>query len=145
MIKESHKISIDKDISTIFDFINDDSKLHTWVNGIVSIEPIGTHTGGIGDSVLIKVNIPNDAEITSTLIEYEKPTRMSIKYSSNGMNGKMSYDLEDLGNSTELKVMAQHNAQGIFMKILSPIIGFVIKKERKKELIRLKKVIEALD
>ncbi|WP_395376160.1 SRPBCC family protein [Marinicella sp. W31] len=144
MIKEDNTIEIKQNQESVFAFLMDDSNLSLWVNGIVAVNPIGEHHNSVGDAVMIEVNVPKEMHIRSTLSRLDQPHLFATEYEAGNMKGGMQYTLKSVNESTTaVHYTAVHHPQGWLMKLLSPLIGVVIKKERKKELMRLKAVLES--
>ncbi len=143
MISEHQTIIINRDAHSIFEFINDDDCLGKWVNGIVAVVPIGELKGGVGDRVRISVDIPKKMDIVSTVIEWEPDRLMKFSNDVKVMPGWIGYELKPLESGTELTFTAEHHPKGIFMRLISPLIRRMFRKERRKELERLKQVLEA--
>ena len=73
MIKEHREIVVDQPREKVFEFLNDDTRLSSWVNGIVSIEPFGEPAEGLGAKAKIVVNVPSEMEMVSTISEWDSP------------------------------------------------------------------------
>lgn len=142
MISESSHITINLPVEQVFDFLSQDSNLSSWVNGVVSITPVGLPTGGVGDAVIIEVDRPQPMTIRSELIEYQPPHRLTIEHRAKGMTGRLTYQLSPFDGVTQLELQAQHQPLGTLNRLFAPVIGRIIKRERRKELARLKAVLE---
>jgi uncharacterized protein YndB with AHSA1/START domain len=144
MIKEHREITIQQPREKVFEFLNDNSKISSWVNGIVAIEPFGEPTEGLGAKATITVNVPAEMKMVSTISEWEPPRRFAWSVDIEQMTSRQTYTLEEVGDGTKVTLTVEHRPKGFFMKLLSPVIGWQIKSERAKEMERLKKVLNEL-
>jgi carbon monoxide dehydrogenase subunit G len=144
MIKEHRELTVTKPREAVFEFINDNEKISSWVKGIVSVEPFGEPTDGMGAKVKLVVNVPAEMELVSTISEWEPPHRFAWSVDVKEMASTQTYILDEVEGGTKITLNVEHRFKTFFMKLISPLIGMQIKSERAKEMERLKQVIEAL-
>ena len=143
MIREQREITVQKPRQEVFDFLNDETKLSSWVNGITSIEPFGEPKQGVGAKAKLVVSVPTEAEFVSVVSEWDPPKRFAWSVDMKEMASTQTYTLEDLGDgATKVVLEVEHRPKTFMMKLLSPLIGWSIKKERAKEMVRLKTMLE---
>ena len=144
MIKEHRELTVQKPRKTVFEFINDKGKISSWVNGIVSVEPFGEPTEGVGAKVKLVINVPTETELVSTVTEWEPPHRFAWTVDIKEITSTQTYTLDEIEGGTRITLDVEHRFKGYFMKLLSPIIGSQIKTERPKEMERLKRALNDL-
>lgn len=144
MIKEHREITVQQSREKVFEFLNDDEKISTWVNGIVAIEPFGEPSEGVGAKANITVNVPTEMTMVSTISEWDPPRRFAWSVDVDAMASQQTYTLDEFEGGIKITLTVEHRPKGFFMKLLSPLIAWQIKSERAKEMERLKKVLEEL-
>ncbi len=144
MIKEHRELTVRKPRETVFGFLNDSSKISSWVKGIVAIEPFGEPTEGVGAKAKIVINVPTEMEMVSTVSEWDPPHRFAWSVDVKEMASTQTYTLDEVEGGTKVTLDVEHRFKGFFMKLFSPLIGRQIKSERAKEMERLKQALEAL-
>lgn len=144
MIKEHREITVNQPREKVFEFLTDDDKISTWVNGIVSIEPFGEPKEGVGAKARITVNVPMEMTMVSVVSEWDPPRRFAWAVDVDSMASQQAYTLEEVADGTKIILDVEHRLKGFFMKLMSPLIGWQIKSERAKEMVRLQKVLDEL-
>ena len=144
MIKEHQEIVVRQPRKTVFEFLNDEEKLSSWVNGIVTITPIGEPKEGLGARAKLVVNVPTEMEFESVVTVWEPPRRFAWSIDVKQMASTQTYALEDLGEETKIVLDVEHRLKGFTMKLLSPLIRMTLKKERAKEMERLKAALNEI-
>ncbi len=145
MIRERREITVQQPRETVFEFLNDEEKLSSWVNGIVSITPIGAIEEGLGARAKIVINVPTEMEFESTVTAWDPPRRFAWSVEMKEMASTQTYTLEDLGDRrTKILLEVEHQLKGFVMRCLSPLIRMTLKRERAKEMERLRTVLDAL-
>ena len=108
MIREHQELTVKQPREKIFEFLNDESNAALWINGIVSIEPIGEPKEGLGSQVKIVVNVPSDMEIISTVTEWDPPKRFAWTGEVEGFTGVQTYQLEEVEGGTKIILDVEH-------------------------------------
>ena len=144
MIKEHREITVQRPREKVFAFLTDDSKLSSWVKGIVSIEPFGEPKEGVGAKARLVVNVPTEMEFVSTISEWEPPRRFAWSVDVKETASMQIYTLDEVDGGTKVTLDVEHRLKGFVMKLMSPFIGWHLKSERAKEMERLRKVLEKL-
>jgi len=144
MIKEHREIVVPQTRDTVFAFLTDETKLTSWVDGIVSIEPFGEPSEGLGSKARVKINVPVEMEVVSTTTEWEPPYRVAWSVDVPEMASTQTYTLEPVAEGTQITLDVEHRLKGFFMNLFSPLIGWQIKSARAKEMERLREVLSQL-
>ena len=144
MIKEHREITVQQPREKVFAFLTDDSKLSTWVKGIVSIEPFGEPKEGVGAKARLAVNVPTEMEFVSTISEWEPPRRFAWSIDIKEMASTQIYTLDEVDGGTRITLHVEHRLKGFVMKFMSPFIRWHLNSERTKEMVRLRNVLEKL-
>lgn len=144
MIKEHREIIVQQPREKVFDFLNDRDKLSLWVNGIVRVEPFGEPSEGLGAKARIVVNVPAEMELVSTISQWDPPRRFAWSVDVKELASEQVYTLEEVDGGVKVVLDVEHWLKGFFMKLMSPLIGWQIKSERAKEMIRLQTALNDL-
>lgn len=144
MITERREIVATPPPEKVFEFLNEDSKVSSWVNGIESIEPFGEPSEGLGARAKLVVSSPAKMEFVSTVTEWEPPNRFAWTVDDHGMKSTQTYTLDRIRDGTRVVLTVVHEPKSWTAKLLAPLIGWSIKKERAKEMIRLQNELNKL-
>jgi uncharacterized protein YndB with AHSA1/START domain len=144
MIKEHREITVRQSREMVFAFLTDDSKLSSWVKGIVSVEPFGEPKEGVGAKARLVVNVPTEMEFVSTISEWEPPRRFAWSVDVKEMASTARYTLVEADEGTKVTLDVEHRLKGFVMKLMSPFIRWHLTSERAKEMERLRKALEEL-
>lgn len=144
VIKERREIVVKPSPEDVFEFLNDDAKLSSWVNGIESIKPFGEPSEGLGAKAKLVVSLPTKMEFVSEVTEWDPPRRFAWTVDDHGMKSTQTYNLEEVDGGTRIVLSVIHEPRTWMTKLFSPLIGWTIKKERAKEMIRLRDALNGL-
>jgi uncharacterized protein YndB with AHSA1/START domain len=139
-------IVINRPPAVLWAWLEEPNKFAQWVSWTIEVKDVGPN--GLGGRRTTLMKDPNMGgrvvEVNSVLMEYERPRRMTVDMSSPiGFHGRMTYDLEDLGEGrTRLVMDGRFVYHHWFANLIEPLVTPQAKAKSDSDLRTLKQLAE---
>jgi carbon monoxide dehydrogenase subunit G len=139
----SDKITINRPISEVFEFISDLSNGPKMNEDIIKVEKVteGPITAGT-TFIETRVIRGRNAEATIEIVQYTPTKAFVVQSDSNGLKVTYHYQLSEVTNGTEVSFQCEVKTSGIIMLLTKPFIIKILKQEDGDHLKNIKKALE---
>jgi len=144
MIDIKETVVIDRGIQAVWDWIMDPTNQASWQGSVLEVrfepadEPVGLGTRYIETRQFLGKRFETIFEV----IEFDAPHRSAIDLVSGPINGRSSFELQELGERTGLTLGARVDT-GTFFKVAEPALRSYFKRELSSYIHALKMLVEA--
>ena len=96
----------------IFDLIDTPERAREWAAGLTRVTDVQRTDGRLGDTMRLTYSVLGlRFPMKFTIVEYERPNKMISRFEG-GMNGTMSFILEQSGDATQLNWEIDYTMRG---------------------------------
>ncbi len=149
MPKNDAQIEINRPPEAVFPLLLGDN-VTRWVFGLGRFERLSGANDQVGATFKHHyVNrgveqITLEGEITAIKSpSFLKMTTTTRDDKGRGFDTYVTYNLQDLGGKTRLEYLSETKYYGWFIKLMAPIVGIMAQRQLKKDLQKLKELVEA--
>ena len=142
MFTSKDSVSIARPIDEVFDFIADARNRPQWDEGVDSEELTSPEPIGVGSTVRTRMrSMGREYEIDWEIIEHQPPARQRIMSTSGPFPTTLTWELTDLGGSTQAEFTITGEPGGALW-LIQPLIARGTQKNLHAAFPRLKRLLE---
>ena len=139
MIRAHGSAEIEAPPEAVFDYLADARNESRWLPGAKNVEK--TSEGEIGLGTTFRGEYARAGTIEVEIVEFERPTRLTIRGRAKGMTFDDAITLAPADNGTQLNAEMTTEPRGLF-KLLAPMMGRVIRTQFAANWTHLKAALE---
>lgn len=143
MIDFTVAIAIDRPASDVFAYVTDPARLPTWQTNTVEVEQLTDGPLGVGTQLHEVHRAPGGRRATSRVevVEHEPPRRFALRILDGPLPVDGSFAFAPAGGGTRVELHA-HGAPSGPLRLASPLLRRVLRRQFTADLARLKRVLE---
>jgi hypothetical protein len=146
MIKYQESIDLQRTVADVFGYIIEARNIPEWVDAVIDAWQLSEGPVGVGTQLseivsLGLFNSKNRSQGNWQVIEFEQNRRITFETDTSWGHQRQSFTFNAADQGTRLQVNGLHRLQGP-MRLAQPVMGFFIKKARRKQLQKLKQILE---
>ena len=143
-ISYESEITVDKSNKEAWAVMNDESKIHEWLQGITNIEHVSGEKGNVG--AITRYTFNNDGQesiILETIKSITPNEQITMVFKMEGVM-VMDYQLDfsNQNGKTHIKSSTINKGEGIIMRSMIPFMKSSMKTQEDENMSNLKKLIE---
>jgi uncharacterized protein YndB with AHSA1/START domain len=147
MFEYQDSIEIHRPVADVFAYLIEAKNVPKWVETTVDAWQVSDGPVGLGTRQAEMVASPfskskDPEQVNWEISEFEENRLVSFENYSRFGYQKQSFALDPTELGTRLQVNGTHRFQGS-RRFVEPVIGFFIKRERRKHLLNLKQIMES--
>ncbi len=128
-----------RSVEEVWAELTDWARAPEWMAGIADMRPDGG--GPVGEGSVLTFR-SRGAERTTTVVEWSPPSRLSLRSTQGGMSATYTYACAPERDGTRLTLDAACEARGLHWQLMSPVIGYLMKRSDSGQVAALKRMIE---
>ncbi len=140
-------IQIRQPAEDLWAWLTETERVQRWNPSIISDEPTTPGPPGVGTRTRMKLRegsriVDYETELTA----YEPATAVALEMRGGNLGVSpmhIRYDLTSNHQGTELRYRARWRPRGLMLRLMSPMIGVMARRECNRSLARLKEIAEA--
>ena len=144
MAKIEARVTVDRPITEVFDYVVDGDKVPEWRKSCVEIKRLSPGPLGPGTTEIYKLKTMGQTfEVMMEVTEYEPDRKYSWKATSGSpfpMQG--SFTFAAVEGRTEVAEVTEIRLGGL-LRLVEPLIGWMFRREVRTDFRRLKNILEA--
>ena len=138
-------VEIDRPPDAIFSFLVEPDRLRRWVSGFVQAEPLTSGPPRVGSrSIDLVRDGGREMRFETEIVEYVPPHGLSVTIGMPGMRAVSEYQLERRGLRTRVSHVQRVRYDGV-LRVIGPLMGGMVRRKLRHDLLRLKAVVESGD
>jgi hypothetical protein len=138
-MKGEMKCVVDRPVEEVFDFLADLRNEIAWNPRVIRIDK--TSDGSIGTGTTFHGLYKGIGALSTELVEYERPERLTFRSSGPRMRIVGQFALSAVQGKSSVTLDADLKPQGLF-KVLAPLMAPLIKRQNAAAAIRLEQALE---
>ena len=139
-------ILIERSPADLWPWLIETERVQRWNPSIISDEPTTPGPAGVGTRTRMKLREGSRVtEYTTELTAYEPDRRVALEMRGGNLGARpmvVRYALSPLSGGTELRYQARWRPREVVLRLMSPLIGIVARKQCRRSLARLKELAE---
>ena len=136
------EITIDRPRAEVATFVTDPANDRTWIKAFTSVEPLTDPPTAVGSRVKrVAGFLGRRINYVMEVVEFEAESKLVMKTAEGPFPMTVHYEFEDAQSSTLVRVRNQGGSGGV-ASIFSPLMGWMVNRQVKKDLALLKSVLE---
>lgn len=142
-MKMAESIDIARAPGDVFAYVSDVSNDRNWQQTVVEAKVTSEGPIGVGSTGVHRVKFMGMTDDYGWKIEeFDAPNRASWRFTSGPMSGKGGYILAAAGSGTSFTWTGDVQAKGV-RRMLEPLMGPMFRRQVRKELQALKRILES--
>jgi hypothetical protein len=147
MFKYQDSIEIGRPVADVFTFLIEAENFPTWVDTTVDAWQVSDGPVVLGTRQVELIVSPSSKskeplQLNWEISEFEKNQLISFESNTSWGYQKQSFKLDPSEVGTRLRVEGNHRFIGP-RRFIQPVLGFFIRRERRKHLLKLKQILES--
>ena len=136
-------MEVAKPIQEVFMFVDDDSKTPLWLQRCVELKQTSDGTKKVGTKLhYVYQQGKNTASMDGVVVAHDVNKYLSTTYTDKMFDVDIKFWFSPGPTGTTLKHGIEIKPKSLFGKIISPIIKFALPRQTRKDVEKLKKVLE---
>lgn len=120
--------------------LTDWGRMPDWMNGIDEIRLADGQEAGEGARIVFRAR---GAERDSVIVSWSPPERLTLRSVQGGMTAVYQYTCKADGVGTRVTLDARCQAEGLGWRMVSPLIGYLMKRSDSTQMQCLKRLVES--
>ncbi|MDH3732690.1 MAG: SRPBCC family protein [Gemmatimonadota bacterium] len=146
-MKITRSVTIDTTRERLWFFLTDQEAIKRWNTDIISDEVLTEGPLGVGTRSRIMIREGSrEVEYANEIIEYDEPDRLSIRLTGGSLgDGPMTihYVVSGSNGALDVRFDSDWEAHGVVLKLLSPLLTLMGRRNARRVMSRLKEVAES--
>ena len=142
MINVEASTTIDRPLRQVFEFVQDENNIPTWDPDLLRVTK--TSDGPIGVGTTFRLDIKpfmGETQGSGQVVAYEAERRIELQFVMGKLEPHVTHSFEPAGNGTKFTRHVVMELPGL-MKLMTPLIGPMLRKKNVGYLATLKRLIE---
>jgi len=133
-------VELDVPVQEAFDYFADFRNENEW--NVVAHDVVMTTDIPVGAGSCFKGEYDRMGTLAYEILEYDRPRHLRVRGTSKSFDFVSTFDFSGSGGSTLMRGTMDPHPKGV-MKVLTPLMGGVIKRQTTKGMASLRKVLES--
>ena len=143
MLVQDISVTIKRPVREVFDFAADPEKLPLWADEIQDTWITCQDSPGAGTTYTVKAAVMGRTEnFPSEIVAYEKDRKFAYHTGGNNFYYTSTKIFEEPPEGTRILETIEGDLQGVFMRLISPLVASYTKRSHTRNLENLKVILE---
>ncbi len=141
-----HRVDIETTAEELWPLLADDQHVMSWSPDIVNVEPMTSGPPAVGTRSAVQIREGSRVvDYNSEILAFQPGNCLRIQLTGGSLGASpmvVTYSITPRQNSVELTYSARWRAVGLMLRLLSPVITIMAKRNARAAMDRLKKLAE---
>ena len=143
-MRNEMSIDVARSAATIFPYIEDTQKLSLWLSGFVTANNTDVQAGLVTGSFRQLMNFGGRfLRLEGQLAAFEPEKHLAYAIKSQLGDMRVDYRLEETAGHTRLTYSCETGLHGLIRNLFAPVVHCILQRKIRRDLTRLKEVVEA--